>query len=243
MKTLDRAVRSVYFIFLIFFCWISGLCWIIGLLSGWLDNVRDNVLAIDYVAALFFENSCYHCKQQCFIYVTLKKISNLNFLPVLVLCLFLLLFIKQNPFTLLLRAWLHEGGGPQVGEVTRGKLPHLTYKRDHIKMRDYMDKRVTSPTWGAPRSGAWKLFTWRFDSREAGISTFSFRTILNIASDSKLTSIIGRFRQRLDLTDGRIGKLCTGSRVQSFPRAFSFGIEFLSFTSTVCFRKTRLVCN
>ena len=51
---------------------------------------------------------------------------------------------------------LHEGGGPQVGEVTYGKSPHLTCKRDHIKMRDYMDrrvtpqKRVTSPTWGPP---------------------------------------------------------------------------------------------
>ena len=29
-----------------------------------------------------------------------------------------------------------EAGG-QVGEVTRGRLPHLTCKRDHIKMRDY----------------------------------------------------------------------------------------------------------
>ena len=52
-----------------------------------------------------------------------------------------------------LRACLHEGGGPQVGEVTCGGLPHLTCKRDHIKMRDCMDrrvtppKRVTSPTW------------------------------------------------------------------------------------------------
>ena len=33
-------------------------------------------------------------------------------------------------------------------------LPHLTCKRDHIKMRDYMHsrvtqpRRVTSPTWG-----------------------------------------------------------------------------------------------
>ena len=159
-------------VFTFFFCWISGLCWIIGFLSGWVDNVRNNVLAIDYVAALFSENFCYHCKQQCFIYVTLKKISNLNFLLFLALCLFLLLFIKQNPFTLLLRAWLHEGRAPQVGEVTRGKLPHLTCKRDHIKMRDYMDKRVTSPTWGAPRSGAWKLFMWRFVSREAGISIY-----------------------------------------------------------------------
>ena len=55
-----------------------------------------------------------------------------------------------------LRACLHEGGGPQVGEVTCGKLPHLTCKLDKIKMRDYMDcqvtppKRVTSPTWGPP---------------------------------------------------------------------------------------------
>ena len=49
-----------------------------------------------------------------------------------------------------LRACLHEGGGPQVGEVTWGGLPHLTCKRDHIKMRDYMDRRVTSPIWGTP---------------------------------------------------------------------------------------------
>ena len=41
------------------------------------------------------------------------------------------------------RACLHEGGGPQVGEVTCGGLPHLSCKSDHIKMRDYMDKRVT----------------------------------------------------------------------------------------------------
>ena len=79
------------------------------------------------------------------------------------------------------------------------------------------------PHWDPPntevRSGALKLFMWRFVSRKAGISTFSFRTILNIASDSKLTALIGRFRQRLDLTDGRIGKLCPGSRVQSFPHA------------------------
>ena len=46
--------------------------------------------------------------------------------------------------------------GPQVGEVTCGKVPHLTCKRDHIKMRDFMDRRVTpskratSPTWGPP---------------------------------------------------------------------------------------------
>ena len=58
--------------------------------------------------------------------------------------------------TMPVRACLHEGGGPQVGEVTCGGLPHLSCKRDHIKMRDFMDrrvtpsKRVTSPIWGTP---------------------------------------------------------------------------------------------
>ena len=55
-----------------------------------------------------------------------------------------------------LRACLHGGGGPQIGEVTCSRSPHLSRKRDQIKMRDYMDrrvtppKRVTSPSWGAP---------------------------------------------------------------------------------------------
>ena len=46
---------------------------------------------------------------------------------------------------LTLRACLHEGGEPQVGEVTCGGLPHLACKCDQIKMRDYMDWRVTPP--------------------------------------------------------------------------------------------------
>ena len=55
-----------------------------------------------------------------------------------------------------LRVCLHEGGGPKVGEVTCGGLPHLTCKRDHVKMRDCTDrrvtppKRVTSPIWDPP---------------------------------------------------------------------------------------------
>ena len=48
------------------------------------------------------------------------------------------------------RACLHGGGGPQVGEAKYGGSPHLSCKRDQITMRDYMDKRVTSPTWGPP---------------------------------------------------------------------------------------------
>ena len=48
------------------------------------------------------------------------------------------------------RVCLHVGGRPQVGEVTRGGSPHLSCKRDQIKMRDYVDRRVTSPSWGPP---------------------------------------------------------------------------------------------
>ena len=43
-----------------------------------------------------------------------------------------------------------------IGEVTFGGSPHPSCKRDQIKMRDYMDRRVTPPirassaTWGPP---------------------------------------------------------------------------------------------
>ena len=43
-----------------------------------------------------------------------------------------------------------EVGDPRVGEVTCGGSPLLTCKRDQVKMRDYMVRRVTSPTWGPP---------------------------------------------------------------------------------------------
>ena len=44
-----------------------------------------------------------------------------------------------------LRACLPGGGGPQISEVTCGGSPHLQCKRDQIKMRDYMVRRVTPP--------------------------------------------------------------------------------------------------
>ena len=45
------------------------------------------------------------------------------------------------------RACLHGGGGHKIGDVTCGGSPHLSCKRDQIKMRDYMDRRVISPRW------------------------------------------------------------------------------------------------
>ena len=72
----------------------------------------------------------------------------LSLLPLLISSF---LFLKER-----LWACLHGGGEPQIDEVTCGWSPHLSCKRDSIKMRDYMDgrvtppKRVTSPTWGLP---------------------------------------------------------------------------------------------
>ena len=40
-----------------------------------------------------------------------------------------------------LRACLHGGGGPQIGEVTCGGSPHLSCQRDQINRRDYVDRR------------------------------------------------------------------------------------------------------
>ena len=42
-----------------------------------------------------------------------------------------------------LRACLHRGGGPQTSEVTYGGSPNPSCKHNQIKMRDYMDRRVT----------------------------------------------------------------------------------------------------
>ena len=56
----------------------------------------------------------------------------------------------HHEINLQLRVCLHGGGGPQVGEVTCSGLPHQSCKRDQIKRRDCIDKRVTSPTWGSP---------------------------------------------------------------------------------------------
>ena len=41
------------------------------------------------------------------------------------------------------RACFQGGGGPQIGEVTRGGSPNLSRKRNQIEMRDYLDRRVT----------------------------------------------------------------------------------------------------
>ena len=83
----------------------------------------------------------------------------------------MLILAKYTEIMLLLftlRAFFYGDGGPQVGEVTRLGgltllsiqsliwLPHLSCERDQIKIRDYMDrrvtpsKRVTSPTCGPP---------------------------------------------------------------------------------------------
>ena len=66
----------------------------------------------------------------------------------------LLLCVKRRPFrygfsagskAIRFRDCLPGGGRPQIGEVNYGGSLHLSGKRDQIKMRDYMDRRVTPP--------------------------------------------------------------------------------------------------
>ena len=47
--------------------------------------------------------------------------------------------------------------------IAARRSPHLLCKRYQIKMRDYMDRRVTSPTWGRspPCKEAPKIFFWK----------------------------------------------------------------------------------
>ena len=62
--------------------------------------------------------------------------------------------------------------GAQEVEVIWGGLPHLTCKHDHIKMRDYMDrrvnppKRVTSPIWCTPPPCNYKQALSRLKNRQ-----------------------------------------------------------------------------
>ena len=90
--------------------------------------------------------------------------------------MFLKLGGKFGCFTL--RAYLHGGGGPQAVEVTCGGSPHLSCKRDQIRMRDYVErrvtppKRVTSPTWGSPPPSKQTLNSKK---DERNIQTFVFK--------------------------------------------------------------------
>ena len=67
-------------------------------------------------------------------------------------------------------------------EVTWGGSPHLSCKRDQIKMRDYMDRRVTppkrvpSPNWGPPPPCKQALIS--LSELEDGHLEFSFRRFL-----------------------------------------------------------------
>ena len=72
------------------------------------------------------------------------------------ICTFLCRLCTTTTRNCYLRSYLHGGRGAQVGEVACGVSPHLSCKRDQIKVRDYMDRRdtppkaVTTPALGPP---------------------------------------------------------------------------------------------
>ena len=60
-----------------------------------------------------------------------------------------------------------------------GGLPHLSCKHDQIKMRDYMERRVTpprrvtSPTWGPPPPCKQALTLWHNGHRATQLGRFT----------------------------------------------------------------------
>ena len=72
------------------------------------------------------------------------------------ICTFLCRLCTTTTRNCYLRSYLHGGRGAQVGEVACGVSPHLSCKRDQIKVRDYMDRRDTPPkahtSFGSPTS-------------------------------------------------------------------------------------------
>ena len=73
-----------------------------------------------------------------------------------------------------LGACLHGGAGPQVGEVACSGSPQPSCKRDQIKMRDYMERRVTPPTWGRPRVHVTRPLVPSSEERKHKTTTFFF---------------------------------------------------------------------
>ena len=121
------------------------------------------------------------------------------------------------------RIFLHRR--PQIGEVTCGGSPHLSCKRDQIKMRDYMDrrvtppKRVTSPTWGPPHPC------------KLALSQFIFLCYVKPYQELQSLSLLllGEHRCHLTLTLEVI-VLGTGGKVETAGR---HGISFSSFRASL----------
>ena len=62
-----------------------------------------------------------------------------SLMSLLILCILFCFFFFSITYAYMcrwIRACLHGGGGPQLGEVIYGGSPHLSCKRDQIKMRD-----------------------------------------------------------------------------------------------------------
>ena len=120
-----------------------------------------------------------------------------------------------------LRACLHGGWAPQIGEVTCSGSPHLSCKRNQIKMRDYRDrwvttpKRVTSPTWDPPPPCKPALNPVKSQSKATGL--FTAAAVSEPEANKWGSSLIGKklhYRgiQSLFLAKCKESWLCTNER-------------------------------
>ena len=120
-----------------------------------------------------------------------------------------------------LRACLHGGWEWQIGEVTCSGSPHLLYKHDQIKMRDYTDrwvtppKRVASPTWSPPPLSKQALNPVKWQSKATGL--FIAVAVSEPEASEQGSSLIGkklhyRSIQSLFLAKCKESWLCANER-------------------------------
>ena len=135
--------------------------------------------------------------------------------------IFVVVFYRSGCFQLVFSvgACLHGGGGPQVSEITRGGSPRLTCKRDHIKLRDYMDRRVTSPkrftspTW-APQT-PYKQALTRF--------YIFFQESINIKKSFQSWLNLYIIKVRANTEISRCGKLASYKRLKTNGKQYKSG--------------------
>ena len=100
---------------------------------------------------------------------------------------------------------MEEGGGPQIGEGTCGGSLHLSCKRDQIKMRDYMDrrvtppKRVTSPNWGPTPPCKQALIVRAYGRYIVSVVISRTLWIAAIMKTGKATSVMSKYYRPKDL--------------------------------------------
>ena len=85
-----------------------------------------------------------------------------------------------------------EVGEPRLGEITWEGPPHLSCKRDQIKMRDYMDRRVTLPKTEL-------VSLWMLNFEQFILMTICTHRVLSPSCNCKVPSEVKQLKLWVDL--------------------------------------------